>query len=292
MKCFTLLSVVLIPIVISQEDVVFKNVDEGDINTRVEGDSVSEDDVNTRFINFGTFDLNAAAGAVGAAALGTIVGNTATNLAGNFLNNCNNRGKRSILMHKLEKRQAIEANERTGNPNADPEVAERFLPCPQDIFNPGGSQNSGRYCDRCYCSRDYDCRRDCRKCGNGYNSNYGYKPNNGNNNYGQNTGWSSNSGSNNYGNNNNGAHSHGNHVNCNTCRCSNYSCKNDCLKCLNSNNNYYNSGNTGWSNSNGGSYNNGWRSSVSGRTGGDEEVGEGGEEFSKENNNEETVVFA
>merc|ERR1712141_315636 len=118
--------------------------------------------------------------------------------------------------------------------------------------NPGGSQNSGRYCDRCYCSRDYDCRRDCRKCGNSYNSNYGYKPNNGNNNYGQN----------NYGNNNNGAHSHPN-VNCNTCYCSNYSCKNDCLKCLNNNNNYYNSGNSGWSSNNGGSYNNGWRSSVS-----------------------------
>merc|ERR1711944_99017 len=207
MKCFTLLSVILIPLVLSQDIVQFgdddkTNAEESDVNTKT-GVQVGEDDVNTRFFNV---DLNSFAGQVAASALGTVVGNAGVNLAGNFLNNCNNRGKRSILMHKLKKRQAIEANERTGNPNADPEVAERFLPCPQDIFNPGGSQNSGRYCDRCYCSRDYDCRRDCRKCGNGYNSNYGYKPNNGNNNYGQNTGWSSNSGSNNYGNNNNGAH--------------------------------------------------------------------------------------
>ena len=49
-----------------------------------------------------------------------MVGNVGTNLASNYLSGCNNRGKRSVLMHKLEKRQAIEAAEKSGNANADP----------------------------------------------------------------------------------------------------------------------------------------------------------------------------
>ena len=47
------------------------------------------------------------------------MGNAGVNLAGNLLANCNNRGKRSILMHKLEKRQALEASEKTGNVDGD-----------------------------------------------------------------------------------------------------------------------------------------------------------------------------
>ena len=46
-----------------------------------------------------------------ASAVGTVVGNAAVNLGGNYIKGCNNRGKRSILMHKLEKRQAIEGPE-------------------------------------------------------------------------------------------------------------------------------------------------------------------------------------
>ena len=49
-----------------------------------------------------------------------MVGNVGTNLASNYLSGCNNRGKRSVLMHKLEKRQAIEAAEKSGNADADP----------------------------------------------------------------------------------------------------------------------------------------------------------------------------
>ena len=49
-----------------------------------------------------------------------MVGNVGTNLASNYLSGCNNRGKRSVLMHKLEKRQAIEAAEKSGNAEADP----------------------------------------------------------------------------------------------------------------------------------------------------------------------------
>ena len=46
-----------------------------------------------------------------ASAVGTVVGNAAVNLGGNYIKGCNNRGKRSILMHKLEKRQAIDGPE-------------------------------------------------------------------------------------------------------------------------------------------------------------------------------------
>ena len=46
-----------------------------------------------------------------ASAVGTVVGNAAVNLGGNYIKGCNNRGKRSIFMHKLEKRQAIEGPE-------------------------------------------------------------------------------------------------------------------------------------------------------------------------------------
>ena len=48
---------------------------------------------------------------VAASAVGTVVGNAAVNLGGNYIKGCNNRGKRSIFMHKLEKRQAIEGPE-------------------------------------------------------------------------------------------------------------------------------------------------------------------------------------
>merc|ERR1712117_648904 len=150
-------------------------IEEGDNGS---GNSeITEEDVNERFINL---DLGDFGNNVAASALGTVIGNVGTNLAGNFLNGCSNRGRRSVLMHKIEKRQAIEANQKTGNSEEDPEVAERFLPCPQQFLNPGG--NNGRYCDRCYCS-DWDCRRDCRKCS------YSNGPNN----------WSSNSGSSNNG---------------------------------------------------------------------------------------------
>lgn len=324
MRCFTLLSVILIPIVLSQDIVDFGDNDQtsvegSDVNLKT-GVQVDEDDVNTRFFNV---DLNSFAGQVAASALGTVVGNAGVNLAGNLLNNCNNRGKRSILMHKLEKRQAIEGNERKGNTDGDPEVATRFI-CPQDLLNPGGSSgnNNGRYCDRCYCS-DWDCRRDCRKCGNSGASGWSSSSSSGNNNWGQSSSnhvncnscycssnscrntcrkCSSNNNSGHYNNNNNNGHyqssSNSGHyqssstttsVSCSSCYCSNYSCKRGCNKCSSSNN-------SGWNN--GGSYNNGWRSSngVNGRTGdnsGDSEVvaSQDNSEQNK-NNSEESVVFA
>ena len=53
---------------------------------------------------------------VGAAAVGTIAGNALSGLAGNYLNGCRNRGKRSLLMHGLTKRQALEvAEKQTGS---------------------------------------------------------------------------------------------------------------------------------------------------------------------------------
>merc|ERR1711981_1490002 len=150
MRCFTLLSVILIPIALSQ-DVDFGDNDQtpvegGDVNTKT-GVQVDEDDVNTRFFNV---DLNSFVGQVAASALGTVVGNAGVNLAGNLLSNCNNRGKRSILMHKLEKRQALEVSEKSGNADEDQEVATRFI-CPQDLLGQSGSNNNGIYCDRCYC---------------------------------------------------------------------------------------------------------------------------------------------
>merc|ERR1711944_176557 len=217
---------------------------------------------------------------------GSVIGNVGTNLAGNFLNGCSNRGRRSVLMHKIEKRQAVEASEKSGSPEADPEVAERFLPCPQQFLNPGNKPN--RYCDNCYCS-NWDCRRDCRKC-----SYYNNSPNN----------WNSGSGSSS-GNNNWSSGSISSSVNCRTCSCSNYSCKNGCSRCYssNNNNNYYpsnNNHNSYPSNNNYGvncdtcncstdrscrndcarchlntnSNNYGWRNGVNGRTGADSEASE------------------
>ena len=63
---------------------------------------------------------------VAASALGTVIGNVGTNLAGNFLNGCSNRGRRSVFMHKIEKRQAVEASAKSGNPEADP-VSQNYI---------------------------------------------------------------------------------------------------------------------------------------------------------------------
>ena len=69
------------------------------------------------------YDLYSLLLQVAASALGTVIGNVGTNLAGNFLNGCNNRGKRSIYvssndMHKMRKRQAVnlEADEKSEDP--------------------------------------------------------------------------------------------------------------------------------------------------------------------------------
>jgi len=221
----------------------------GDVNTRT--DEISEDDINKRFINLG--GLNGFAGQVAASAVGTVVGNAGANIAGNYWKNCNNRnrGRRSILMHKLEKRQAIESNRKEGSSNADPEVVNRLI-CPQHILGQGGSNNGGRYCDRCSC-RDRECHHDCRKCSNG---NSAWSDNNGNHNNGQNNNWS-NSGK----------------VNCGRCNCQKRDCKNTCLKCYKNNNNNNYPGNSGssWSNNNnypgnqgsswGGNNNGGWSNS-------------------------------
>jgi len=295
MKCFLIFSVLLVQRVTSQ-DVKFNGdekapVEGDDVNTRTE--ELSEDDVNTRFFNL---DLNSFAGQVAAASLGTVIGNTGTNLASNYLSGCNNRGKRSVLMHKLEKRQAVEASEKSGNPDADPEVQTRLF-CPQDLLS-GGNNNGGSYCDRCNC-RDYSCNRDCRKCGynNNQNQNYGWSSNNNgypsnNNNYGTNT-WSSGSSNGNY---NSGSTT--TYVNCNSCSCRYSSCK-SCSKCR-TNTNYYPSSNSGssWSSNSGSNYNNGWRSSnaVNGRTGANsddaEEVVLQDKTEEKTENEEESVVFA
>merc|ERR1712154_364658 len=198
------------------------------------------------------------AGNVAAAAVGSVVGNVGTNLASNYLSGCSNRGKRSILMHKLEKRQAIEAAEKSMNADAEPEVQTRLF-CPQDFLNPGGSagNNNYRFCDRCSC-RDYDCNRDCRKCV--INSNNGP--------------------------------TYSNSINCSSCSCSSSSsCRKYCTsRCQN---NYY-QGSSGSSWNNGGSYNTGWR--VAGRTNEDseatEEVASDTEFEQKLENVEEAVVFA
>merc|ERR1719510_1091308 len=129
----------------------------------------------------------------------------------------------------------LEANEKTGNADSEPEVATRLF-CPQDFLNPGGNNNNGQsYCDRCNCN-DWNCRQDCRKCGN-----YGWSNNNNNN------------------------------VNCYSCSCSYSSCKNKCSKCRSNNqwnNNNYNNNNQ-WSSNSG--YNSGYRNSqtVNGRTAAD-----------------------
>jgi len=287
MKLFTFAIAITITLASSQ-DVQFSGDDEVPVSVETRADGISEDDVNSRI--FGNIDLNSFAGNVAAAALGTIVGNTGTNLASNYLSGCNNRGKRSVLMHKLEKRQAIEAAEKSGNADADLEVQTRLF-CPQDFLNPGGSagNNNYRFCDRCSC-RDYDCNRDCRKCvinNNGYPSGWS-SSNSGNSgsswSSNSNTGWSSNSGSS------------SNRVNCNSCYCSSSSsCRRYCSKCRSNNNYYSSSSGSSWNNG-GSSYSTGWRNSVNGRTGSDsessEEIASDTTFEQKSENVEEAVVFA
>merc|ERR1712038_1976245 len=252
MKITLLASLLFLPIILTQDVRFGENGDSQDTQPKIEGGEtidtktgeITEEDVNERFIdiNLGEFGNN-----VAASALGTVIGNVGTNLAGNFLNGCNNRGKRSIYvssndMHKMRKRQAVnlEADENSEDPEVkskiNQEVAERFLPCPQQFLNPGGSNNNG-YCDRCYCS-DWDCRRDCRKCS------YNNGPNN----------WSS--GSSSSSNNGWSSGSTSSSLNCRTCSSRYSSCRNGCSKCYSSN------------------YNNGWRSGVNGRNGEESEGSE------------------
>lgn len=279
MKCLSLVAIVLIPIVVSQ-DVTFdgdKNapVDGGDASTRIEGIG---GDVKTRFFNV---DLSTFAGQVAASALGSVVGNAGANIAGNYLSGCNSRGKRSVLMHKLEKRQAIDANKKSGNADAEPEVATRLF-CPQDFLNQGGSNDEygQSYCDTCYCS-ERNCKSDCTKCGNG--NNFGWISNSENYNNGQQT---HNSG--NY----NGQNTHiiSAYVNCNTCYCKNDSCKKQCNKCQN--NTYPTNSGSSWNNNN--YNNNGWRSSNSATSEDSEEAKEDRNESSTapKTENEDAVVFA
>merc|ERR1712088_1268557 len=275
----------------STQDVQFGGDDEAPVSVETRTDGISEDDVNSRI--FGNIDLNSFAGNVAAAAVGSVVGNVGTNLASNYLSGCSNRGKRSVLMHKLEKRQAIEAAEKSGNADADPEIQTRLF-CPQDFLSGGGSAgNNGRFCDRCSC-RDYDCNRDCRKCvsnNSGYPS--GWSSNSGNSgssgsswSSNSNTGWSSNSG-------NYNRPTTSNSINCNSCSCSSSSsCRRYCSRCQNNNNYYPSSSGSSWNN--GGSYNTGWR--VAGRTNEDseatDEVASDTKFEQKLENVEEAVVFA
>jgi len=136
MKFLSIVSLLFVPLILSQDVVQFGDsedsqakieegvtkFEEGE-NVDTKNGEVSEEDINTRFFNV---DLGEFGNNVAASALGSVIGNVGTNLAGNFLNGCSNRGRRSVLMHKIEKRQAVEANEKSGNPEADPEVAERF----------------------------------------------------------------------------------------------------------------------------------------------------------------------
>merc|ERR1712141_556974 len=210
MKLSLLASLLFLPIILTQDVKFSSSGDSQDTQFKVEGGEnidtkngeITEEDVNERFIdiNLGEFGNN-----VAASALGSVIGNVGTNLAGNFLNGCNNRGKRSIYvssndMHKMRKRQAVnlEADEKSEDPEVkskiNQEVAERFLPCPQQFLNPGGSNNN-RYCDRYYCS-DWDCRRDCRKCSynnspNNWSSGSSSSNNNGWSSSSSNNGWSS-----------------------------------------------------------------------------------------------------
>jgi hypothetical protein len=295
MKLFTFVIAITITLA-STQDVQFGGDDEAPVSVETRADGISEDEVNSRI--FGNIDLNSFAGNVAAAAVGSVVGNVGTNLASNYLSGCNNRGKRSVLMHKLEKRQAIEAAEKSGNAEAEPEVQTRLF-CPQDFLNPGGSagNNNYRFCDRCSC-RDYDCNRDCRKCVINNNNNNGYpsgwSSNSGNSgssgsswSSNSNTGWSSNNG-------NYNRPTTSNSINCNSCSCSSSSlCRKYCTSRCQNNNNYY-QGSSGSSWNNGGSYNTGWR--VAGRTNEDseatEEVASDTKFEQKLENVEEAVVFA
>jgi len=286
MKLFTFVIAITITLASSQ-DIQFSGDDEVPVGVETRADGVSEDEVNSRI--FGSIDLNSFAGNVAAAAVGSVVGNVGTNLASNYLSGCSNRGKRSVLMHKLEKRQAIEAAEKSGNADAEPEVQTRLF-CPQDFLNPGGSagNNNYRFCDRCSC-RDYDCNRDCRKCvnNNGYPS--GWSSNSGSSwSSNSNTGWSSNNG-------NYNRPTTSNSINCNSCSCSSSSsCRRYCSRCQNNNNYYSSSSGSSWNN--GGSYNTGWR--VAGRTNEDSEATDEVEVANdtkfeqKIENVEEAVVFA
>jgi len=286
MKLFTFVIAITITLASSQ-DIQFSGDDEVPVGVETRADGISEDEVNSRI--FGNIDLNSFAGNVAAAAVGSVVGNVGTNLASNYLSGCSNRGKRSVLMHKLEKRQAIEAAEKSGNADAEPEVQTRLF-CPQDFLNPGGSagNNNYRFCDRCSC-RDYDCNRDCRKCvnNNGYPS--GWSSNSGSSwSSNSNTGWSSNNG-------NYNRPTTSNSINCNSCSCSSSSsCRRYCSRCQNNNNYYSSSSGSSWNN--GGSYNTGWR--VAGRTNEDSEATDEVEVANdtkfeqKIENVEEAVVFA
>merc|ERR1712018_36434 len=273
MKLFTFVIAITITLASSQ-DIQFSGDDEVPVGVETRADGVSEDEVNSRIFSI---DLNSFAGNVG------------TNLASNYLSGCSNRGKRSVLMHKLEKRQAIEAAEKSENADAEPEVQTRLF-CPQDFLNPGGSagNNNYRFCDRCSC-RDYDCNRDCRKCvnNNGYPS--GWSSNSGSSwSSNSNTGWSSNNG-------NYNRPTTSNSINCNSCSCSSSSsCRRYCSRCQNNNNYYSSSSGSSWNN--GGSYNTGWR--VAGRTNEDSEATDEVEVANdtkfeqKIENAEEAVVFA
>jgi len=286
MQLFTFVIAITITLASSQ-DIQFSGDDEVPVGVETRADGISEDEVNSRI--FGSIDLNSFAGNVAAAAVGSVVGNVGTNLASNYLSGCSNRGKRSVLMHKLEKRQAIEAAEKSGNADAEPEVQTRLF-CPQDFLNPGGSagNNNYRFCDRCSC-RDYDCNRDCRKCvnNNGYPS--GWSSNSGSSwSSNSNTGWSSNNG-------NYNRPTTSNSINCNSCSCSSSSsCRRYCSRCQNNNNYYSSSSGSSWNN--GGSYNTGWR--VAGRTNEDSEATDEVEVANdtkfeqKIENVEEAVVFA
>ena len=170
-------------------------------------------------------------------------------------------------MHKIEKRQALESNKKDGYPNKEPvsqmagisisdhklydnlikcfvnhfqfdlnkEVANRIIPCPQDVLGQGGN-NGGRYCNNCYCN-ERRCHYECRKCSNG-NNGWG-NGNHHNNRPGNN--WSNGG---NQGNN----WSNSGHINCQRCNCRDGGCWNTCLKCHRNNNNN-NHGNN-WGNNN------------------------------------------
>merc|ERR1711997_713741 len=281
MKKFSIstLVVVIFCYVTSAKDVNFDDVDGKSSSDRRAGDL--EDDVNTRFFNL---DLNTFGQQVAAGALGSVLGNAGTALAGNYLNNCNNRGKRSLLMHAIEKRDAQEIQEKTGNSD-DPEVGSRII-CPQDFFPGNNNNNHGSYCDRCNC-RDYECQRQCRKCSYSSGGSHGHSSNT------HNSGSTScrscscssyscrnkcskcSSNNNNYGSNNNNSGS----TSCYSCSCSSYSCRSKCSKCSSSSNNNYGNSGSNWSSwSSGSNYgNNGWRNKgTSVRSEGAESVADSG----------------
>merc|ERR1711977_300799 len=100
MKFVSLVSLLFVPLILSQDVVQFDGSDESltkleegeNVDTR--NGEVSEEDVNQRFFNV---DLGDFGNQVAASALGSVIGNVGTNLAGNFLNGCSNRGRRSVF---------------------------------------------------------------------------------------------------------------------------------------------------------------------------------------------------